>query len=426
MSSRRSWDPVWGASRARVLNALVAYVPFVLVLAALAPIIWPTEGTGDTFYFWYAGHLVVTGSSPYDPSAWSGVGAFGNAATNVVLLCTPPTDPSCLWSYPPLTAWLFAPFALFDAHLGVLLLNLFLFITAGVSLVMLAHWMRARSAITRALALSAFVASEPFVFDVHAGHFDGLGIIGLLLVCGGLNSGRAVPVAAGALLLSLKPHMYVLVAIVVLALVLRERRWRVLAATTLTLAIVSAAALARDTGALTAMISGASAKVAEGNGWAATWAFAGSFVPDSPLVGYALVFAIGVAAMWTAVRNAPRGRQTDALVAGSAALSLTLPPYLSPYDLMLTFPTLALSLAIAERLAAPSRAILQSLIVFTLAIGTWVAIGMSHLQNTVHGLPGALPILALVYLAIASAMHAHRSRDSERSAAAQLARGSTA
>jgi len=425
MSSRRWTDPTSSASRARVLNALVAYVPFVLVLAALAPITWPTEGTGDTFYFWYAGHLVVTGSSPYDPSAWSGVGAFGDAAANVVRLCTPPTDPSCLWSYPPLTAWLFAPFALFDVHIGLLLQNLFLYITAGVSIIMLARWMGG-SAITRALALSAFVASEPFVFDIHAGHFDGLGIIGLLLVCGGLNSGRAVPVAAGALLLSLKPHLYLLVAAVVLVLVLRERRWRVLAATTLTLAIVSAAALARETGALTAMISGASAKVAEGNGWAATWAFAGSLVPDSPLVGYALVFAIAVAAMWTAVRNAPRGRQTDALVAGSAALSLTLPPYLSPYDLMLTFPALALSLAIAERLAPSSRVILQSLIVFTLAIGTWVAIGMSHLQNTVHGLPGALPILALVYLAIASAMHAHRSRGSERSAAAQLARGSTA
>jgi hypothetical protein len=354
------------------------------------------------------------------------VGAFGNAAANVVLLCTPPTDPSCLWSYPPLTAWLFAPFALFDVHIGLLLLNLFLYSTAGVSVVMLAHWMRSRSAITRAVALSAFVVSEPFVFDIHAGHFDGLGIIALLLLCGGLNSGRAAPVAMGALLLSVKPHIYLLVAPVVLALLVRDHRWRVLATTTLTLAIASAAALAAETGALPAMLSGASAKVAEGNGWASTWAFAGSLVPVSPLAGYALVFAIAVAALWTAVRNAPHGRQTDALVAGSAALSLALPPYLSPYDLMLTFPALALSLAVAEQLAPSSRVILQSLIAFTLAIGTWLAIGMSHLQNTVHGLPGALPILALVYLAIASAMHAHRSRDSERSAEARLARGSTA
>ena len=53
---------------------LLAYAPFVLLLALLGPLIWPKDGIGDTFRFWYAGHIVATGGSPYDQNAWASAG----------------------------------------------------------------------------------------------------------------------------------------------------------------------------------------------------------------------------------------------------------------------------------------------------------------------------------------------------------------
>ena len=391
------------------MSRLLAYVPFVLLLVALAPVSWPTEGVGDSFYFWYAGHLVVTGASPYDQQAWAAASSFGGVAARVASNCFPA---ECLWIYPPATAWLFVPFALFDVGTGLLLLNVSLFIVAAGSVFLIGLWMRARSA-TRALTMSACVLSQPFIFDVHAGHFEGLGIIGLLLIGGGLNSRRALPVALGALLLSLKPHLYFLVAAVVLAVLLRERRWRALAMTAATLGIVTGLGLARNPDALGAIIGGFSVKAAGGLGWATTWAFAGSLFPDSTLIGYVVVFAIAGVAFWAALQSVPQVLRTDALIVGSAALSLAVAPNVHPYDLLPALPALALSLSITERLRVAPRLLFQSLVTITLAIGTWLAVGVSHVQDRVQALPGALPVLALVFLAAAAVADARMRRAPE-------------
>lgn len=384
------------------LRLFAPYLAFALILGAVAPIAWPTEGFGDAFQFWYAGHLVVSGGSPYDQEAWGRAGAlYGDLARNVVSNCSPtPYQPECLWVYPPHTAWLFAPFGLLDATVGQHLLEIFFFAVAVAGVLAIGWWVRTRSATVSALALSSFVASQPFFFEVHAGHFDGLGVMGLLLVAVGLRAARALPVVLGVLLLSLKPHLYVLVAIVVLIVLVRRRAWRTISAVTLTLAAVTLIGVAAYPDALVAILGRAATKT--GLGWSTTWSFASTLVPGLALVGIVAVFALAILALLVAIRYARPGERVNLIVTGTMALSLAVSPYVHPYDLMLTFPTFWLAYAIGERLAPLARRLILFAIMTTALAGSWLAIVVSRTDVSVTGLPGALPVAALVLLAVAS------------------------
>lgn len=375
---------------------LLAHVPFVLLLALLAPVIWPKDGDGDAFFFWYAGHLVVTGVSPYDQNAWGSAGAYGSLATNVVSMCTPSVhQPTCLWKYPPTTAFLFAPFALLNVREGLNALAIFVFVTAAASVVAVGQWMRAR-ATTRALALCACVVSHPFVFDAYAGHFEGLGVIGIISLAVGLTKRRVAPVVLGALLLSLKPHLYAVLAVVVLLLLLARRDWRTLVWTVGAVGAANGLTLLLYPEALGALLAGAGPII--GLGWATTWAFASSLFP-SAVVGILIVYAIAAAAFVVATRFTPEGRRDDVLVAAGAALALTFSPYVHPYDLFVLFPAFAIALALHERVSQPGRGILLAATAGTLALGTWLAVAGAQ---SVPALPGVMPVAVLALLAIAA------------------------
>lgn len=386
------------ASPARVrARWLLVHLPFALLLTLLVPIIWPHDGEGDTFFFWFAGHLVVTGVSPYDRNAWAAASDYGSLARNVVSMCTPTVnEPTCLWKYPPTTAFLFAPFALFDVREGLNALALFVFVTAAASVVAVGQWMRARSQATLAIFLCACVISHPFVFDVYTSHFVGLCVIGLISLAVGLTRRHVAPVVVGALLLSLKPHLFVGLAVVVLALLVSRRDWRTIA---LTIGVVGAAngiALLRYPDALGALLAGAAPII--GLGWATTWAFASSLFP-SAVLGVAVVYAIAVAGFVIAVHFTQQEQRVDVLVAGGAAIALALSPYVHPYDILVLFPAFGLVLALGETIIRPVRLVLLITTAATLTCGTWLAIAGS---GAVTALPGVLPVVVLSLLAISA------------------------
>ena len=371
-------------------------MPFVLLLTLLAPIIWPHDGDGDAFFFWFAGHLVVTGVSPYDQSAWARASEYGDLARNVISMCTPTVhEPTCLWKYPPTTAFLFAPFALLNVREGLNALAMFVFAITAAGAIAAGQWMRARSPATLALALSACVVSHPFVFDVYAGHFEGLGVIGIVSIAVGLTKRRVAPVALGALLLSLKPHLYLGLGLVVLAILLARRDWRTLAWTIGVVGAVNGLAFLLYPDALGALLAGAGPII--GLGWATTWAFASSF--PSAVAGIVIVYAILAAAFVVAARFSPAERRDDVLVAGGAALALAVSPYVHPYDFLVLIPSFVIALALGELVSGPTRGILLVTITGTLAVGTWLAITGTQI---VPALPGVMPVVALALLAIAA------------------------
>jgi len=392
------------ASPARVrVRWLLVHLPSALLLTLLVPIIWPHDGAGDTFFFWFAGHLVVTGVSPYDQNAWAAASDYGSLARNVVSMCTPTVnEPTCLWKYPPTTAFLFAPFALFDVREGLNALALFVFVTAAASVVAVGQWMRARSQATLAIFLCACVISHPFVFDVYTSHFVGLCVIALISLAVGLTRRHVAPVVFGALLLSLKPHLFVGLAVVVLALLVSRRDWRTIAWTIGVVGAANGIALLRYPDAIGALLAGAAPII--GLGWATTWAFASSLFP-SAVLGVAVVYAIAVAGFVIAVLFTQEDQRVDVLVAGGAAIALALSPYVHPYDILVLFPAFGLVLALGETIIRPIRAVLLITTAATLTCGTWLAIAGS---GTVTALPGVLPVVVLSLLAITAwAARAH-------------------
>ncbi|MDQ2952798.1 MAG: DUF2029 domain-containing protein [Chloroflexota bacterium] len=388
-------------ARARQLAApLVTYVPFALLLAALAPLLWPQDGVGDTFRFWYAGHIVASGGSPYDQSLWAAAGAYGGLATDVSSTCAPtPYEPACLWAYPPITALVFLPFGLLDVRIGLNLLAAFLFFLGVGGVVAVGQWMRALSPWTRALALCACIVSHAFVFDVHAGHFEGFGLIGIVAVTSGIATRRTGPVALGAVLLSLKPHLYLGIAAAAFIMLLARRDWRTLGWTAAAVAATNGIALIRYPEAVSAVLGRTENVI--GLGWATAWSFGANVLPELPVMGIVIVYSIAALGYAAVLRFAPADRRTDATLVASGALGLTISPYVQPYDLLLLFPAFALSMTLVERGVRSGRTTFLLIIAAILAAGGWIAV-VHDLRSANPALPGILPVVALIVFGAAA------------------------
>jgi hypothetical protein len=112
-----------------------------------------------------------------------------------------------------------------------------------------------------------------------------------------------------------------------------------------------------------------------------------------------IVYAIAAVAYVAAVRFAPAERRVELLVAGGVAIALSVSPYVQPYDFLLLFPAFAIALTLHESLGQPARGILLLTTAGTLGVGTWLAIVGTSVVPT---LPGSLPVVLLVLLAIAA------------------------
>jgi hypothetical protein len=112
-----------------------------------------------------------------------------------------------------------------------------------------------------------------------------------------------------------------------------------------------------------------------------------------------IVYAVAAVAFGVAVRSAPPERRQEVLVAGGAAVALTVSPYVHPYDLLVVFPAFAIALALGDLVGQPARAILLATTAGTLAVGTWLAIVGTRI---VPPLPGVMPVVVLALLAVAA------------------------
>jgi hypothetical protein len=379
-------------------SAILAFLPALIVFIAFWPIARPVEGAGDTFQFWYAGHLVATGGSPYDQEAWHAAGAaYGAVAANVAANCADPLGVICVWAYPPLTAWLFAPFGALPVSAGLLAVNTFVLFTliAGVVAAVLLFGPREPS--PRALVLVAAAASHPFVIDIRAGHFVGLLVLALVAIAYGLRERRTWPIAVGALALALKPHVAIAVALAVPAVLVSRRAWRAIASVVGVLALVTAVALLRSPEAIGAILSRGGAK--SGIAWSTTWALADA--TGAPVVALAALGIVALGAAALALRSAPVDRRGLTTVAVAAALSLVVTPYAQPYDFLLALPAFAAAAAAASAIRPPARTVLLALIALCTVLGTWSPIVFGQLARTVAPGYAAVPVAALVLLAVA-------------------------
>ena len=380
------------------LRVMLPYAPLAIALAIGLPVAIPVVGAGDAFEFWLAGHVAITGHSPYDQQAWVADAArYGDLAATEGSYCAPtPNKARCVWAYPPHTAWLFAPFALFEPRTGVALIEAFIVLSAVASLVALGRWMRSSSGVTLATALAACALSQPFLFGVNGGHFVSIGVIGFVALARGLAARSTAPVVLGALLLSLKPHLYVVVAIVVALLLVLRRDARTLLATGGVVGAVVGAGFAVYPEAVAAILHGAPSKTTFAAG--TTWQLGAWLVPGTDL-GVIGVFAAAVLAMAFALRWAPAERRLDVLLAASAAASIAFSFYIQLYDDVLTLPAFCLALALADALRPLVRRTLVSAVALALTGWTWLMVYVGRAHPEAVALQGALPLIVLTLLA---------------------------
>ena len=376
------------------------------LVPALALLVWVgtlVSPANDRFQFWYAGHLVATGHSPYDQSAWASAGPlYGDAAALVARNCPDPHALACLWAYPPWTAWLFVPFGILPPYLGMPLLASFLLLSAAIAIVVLTRAVAASPASAMVTSLATVVAA-PFVWDSLLGHFEPLELIGAVLLAKGLRDSQARGTVSGALLLALKPHLFLALAPLVLGYLVATRAWRVLWITSMSLAALAALGLWREPAAL-AMIAAGAAK--SGLTLPTTWSFAERVAgPMSPLVAFALL-AASVACAWIAYRAAPRQRRHLVMVAGACGLSLAVAPYLHLYDHVLLALPIGTAIGLADTAAPRERRLWWLVLSLGFMTVTWLAF-LAGPHGDEPSWVALIPLLALAGLAAAS-MRARR------------------
>jgi hypothetical protein len=368
-------------------RTLRTYGPFLVVVLAAGLLASPSAN--DFFQFWWAGHLVAIGRSPYDPAAWTAAIAYGPAAGAVAQNCVASDAAACLWIYPPWTAWMFAPSGALGPEAGIATQRIALLAALAGGVVLWARAARATDASVAPL-LVAVAASAPFVRDIVTGHFEGLLLIGLFLLGTGLRDTGTWRIVAGTLLLALKPHLFLALAPLVVVWLVSRRAYRTLLVTAVALAALAVVGVASDPSAWPAVLGRSTAK--QELGGATTWGFSAAIAgTGAPLVATILVAVAVVSAVLAWRWSRPPDRATVLVGAGSA-LSLAVAPYLQSYDLVLLCPAVAIALAALRR---PAAVVAAAVVIGT----TWLAY-LLELSGDPRAFAGVLPAVMLAALAL--------------------------
>ena len=405
-------------------RALV-YLPALLVLAILVPVIWPVPvHLGDWFQFWYAGHITAAGQNPLEIATWRDAvygypdvidGAVANARREIA---TVPETPILypVWVYPPWTAALFIPFGVLPLVTGVVLMHAVL-LAIGIAV---ALWLTAKLALSapaRALALAMVFVYEPWVMATRTGHFSAVLLAGALVTLVALESGGTAALIAGGFLLSLKPHVAAGFGVLVLLSLVTRRDWRRIATAGAVLVLFAIVWYLRYppppiTGA--ALLSRI-----DTDDVASTYALAELLVPGyGTVVGLLALAALGLASWWLA-RSATRDRPLT-FVACALALSVAVSPYVHTYDHLLVAPAMLLPLAITADLRGPDRLAIGAATVTGALLVPWLAY-----FSDVHGRQapsGIVPFVAIGLMVAATALARWRVNEvARRTAVAAVA-----
>ena len=352
----------------------IGLLTVLVVLCALdLAIVWTSPAAGDWYQFWWAGHIIVTGGSPYDPSAWAaaahGPEIVGGAINIVRGNCPSVETPACLWLYPPWVAFVFAPFAALPADVGIALLRLAIIAIGGVAVAMVVRETALRPAMPLVLAVA--LASQPLLLATRTGHFDALLVIGALLLRRGL-AGPTRWLVAGALLLSMKPHLALVLFAVTALLLVRRGRARELARVVLIVGAIAAVATALyPPPALSTLLAESAGRTEFGS--PTTWLLAREVGGAAwPLLAIVL---LAVSAWWAAVAtHATVGLRDGGVVAAALGLSLVVAPYEHVHDHTLLLPAATLAIAASWTIHRRStRAAALAITVAAAVLYPWVA-----------------------------------------------------
>jgi len=385
-------------------RSVAPYLALAAALAGVWPILWPPgPNLGDHFLLWNVGRMVIEGRSPYDPVAWADAAArfpgpvVEDAAVNVIPNLQ---GTGTIWAYPPWTALLFAPFGALPVGLGTSALHL-AYVLAGIAAsVAFARSFAWRARTTYAVALAISATFQPFVMGTRAGQFGAFILLGIALAFRGLAGGAGTR-SAGALLCSVKPHLFGVFAPVFIVVLVRVRGARQLVMPAAVVTVVAATTLLRYPDAIPAMARGVAERTAAVGLFATTWAVVRELTGGVDGLVVAILIGAAILASIVAVGRADPELRLPLALACSLALSLVVSPYVQSYDDIVLLPGAFVALYAAERAAPPVRSALAVATIVVAAIAPWLAILTQMLSGT-QAASGALPFLFVALLLAAS------------------------
>jgi len=386
----------WPALRRPLLWLAVC---LVAELGALWP---PSFHLTDHVIFWNVGRLYASGASPYDSAPWIALLAdYMNVNVQQIVVDLR----GAVWPYPPWTGYLFVPFGLIPKEAGIYALHasyLVVGIGAGIATIGALPW---RTVTGRTLAVLLVPTFQPFVYAERLGHFDSYLLAGVVLSTAGFVRGRTALLAAGALLLLAKPQVVPLYGLAVLALLVRDRRWRDIGVTAATLVIVAIVTAFLHPEALSVMVAGSVSRLQLlspeslnpiPDAWTLAQVIGGS---SWPAVAVVLVGASVVACV-AAIRWSPGDLRDATIFAAAVILSLFLVPYVFSYDQLLLVPAIALIVLAADRLNGARRLPRLMLIVSVVTIAPWILF-FAGVASGDHVLSALVPFAFALLLALA-------------------------
>ena len=362
-----------GPVRTWLLVLAVSVIVMILIGALAAASAVPFRN--DFAAYWPVGRLLLAGQNPYDAGAIESLQrSVGDMLGGDSIVRYPP------WSLP-----LLLPFAALPYVPGWYLWILLQAVLVGVSSVWLWQMLGGRGGAEIPLAVAFGFPAGLFV--ALGGQIGGVLLFGVALFLWA-NLRRRDFLAGFCLgLLTLKPHLFLPLAIVALLWAARERRWRVPAAAVLTILAGSGLALAFRPAIFSDYLEllgapGTSWQRAVALGTAASAALGGR----APWLQWApaALATVLVVVLWTRFSSRFDWRRHLPLV---VVLGLIAAPYLLVHDLVLLVPAfLTMALCVADWESASSRRMaglaFAAFCVFvwigqvaehTLAIHVWVA-----------------------------------------------------
>jgi len=383
-------------------------VALAATLVAEAVLLLPPPFTlTDHLVVWSAGRAVLDGASPYDPAVWRDAAARFDSPHLRELTAA---GGSGVWPYPPWTALLFVPFAALPVELGTWALHLAYLASGLGAAIAMARALPYRSEASVAGALALFALFQPFVIAARWGQFSSFVLVGCVLVLVGVRDARAAPVVAGALLLSTKPQVGVVLGLVVALLLVRRRAWPSLGASAAALLSVAVVTWWRYPEWLGASLGGAVGRLGVIDRFASTWAFAAEVMPQAAGAAGLVLASLLLGCCVAAWRWSPASLRLPVALSAGAVASVGLAPYVLSYDHLLLAPAAFVALLASSAAPAAARALQGVAVLAVVAVVPWLGY-LAGIFRPTQSLSGAVPLLfALLLLASAALLRARAPR----------------
>jgi hypothetical protein len=377
----------------------------LIVLVIYAPLLWPSIHVGEWFVFWYAGHVVANGGSPFDWQQWLpaahdyGPLAHGIAVNTANGLSDVELRDGPRWLWPPIVGLALAPFGMLPLEVGIPVLHIALIAVGIVGAMWLAHLLLPPE--QRGLGMALLLASAPFVQPMRAASPTILVLLGTCALLLGARRRSGGILGASALLLAVRAQVFPTVGAVVTIFLMRERSWRPLAVAIGVFVSVTLLSLVLSPIPLDPTLLGSTRAFTLTDN-SSTWHLASEIAPEASTALALIAIAVGIVLAAVAVLRGPARRRDELVLSAALAVSVTLAPYVHTYDHVLLAPAWLLSLALVADAPRGTRLVIGGTLV-ALALGySWVAylVGAAGTRSAV----APAPFLALALLAASSSM----------------------